>query len=156
MTRRKLITAVVVGAVALGLVYGLKGLAADGASATAPTQESQVVTARSVTLPEPVAITAHPTSEQLRAILLDVQGSLCRDISRAAQVLIKTGMLTQAMPLVIEATGLQPAEMQQRESAVCRRDTSTMTIEQIHANNSMAVWLLGVQVSAMSQVLPQP
>ena len=156
MTHRKLITAIVVGVSALGLVYGLKGLAADGALASAPAYESQLVTARTVTMPEPTAIMPDPTPAQLRAILLDVQGGLCRDIGRAAQVLIRTGMLTQAMPLIIESTGLQPAGLQQRESAVCRSDTSTMTVDQIHANNSMAVWLLGVQMAAISQVLPQP
>ena len=156
MTHRKLRTVIVIGIVALGLVYGIKAVAADDSLATTPSREGQVVTARTVALQEPTAITAHPAPEQLRAILLDMQAGLCRDIGQAAQVLIKTGTLAQAMPLVTLKTGLQPAELQQRESTVCRSDTSSMTIEQIHANNDMAVWLLGVQVSAMSQVLRQP
>lgn len=115
-----------------------------------------VAMAQSVTFPEPAAVPAQPTPEQLRSILLEVQGSLCRDINYAAQVLSKTGTLTKAIPLVVESAGLQPAEMEQRESAVCRSDTSAMTIEQIRANNRLAVWLLEVHMSAMSQVLPQP
>lgn len=112
--------------------------------------------AQSVTFPEPAAVPAQPAPEELRSILLEVQGSLCRDISFAAQILSKTGTLSTAIPIVVESTGLQPAEMDQREGAVCRSDTSTMTIEEIRANNRLAVWLLEVHLSAMSQVLPQP
>lgn len=110
--------------------------------------------AQSVAFPEPGPIPDQPSLEELRAALLEVQGSLCHSIAYAAKILTQTGTLASAIPIVVESTGLQPGDIEQKEAAVCRSDTSGLTPVQLRANNRTAVWLLEIHMAAMSEVLP--
>ncbi len=112
--------------------------------------------AQSVAFPEPGPIPDQPSPEQLRAALLEVQGSLCRDIQYAAKILTETGTLARAIPIVVQSTGMQPGDIEQKEAAVCRGDSSSLTPVQLRANNRTAVWLLEIHLAAMSEVLTAP
>ena len=102
-------------------------------------------------LPEPLSL--KPSPEEMRTALITTQTSLCRDINYAAAILTKTGTLGQAIPVVVELTGLQPAEIEAKEAEACRSDLSTVTLEDIRAKNQVAVWLLEVHMTAMDKVI---
>ncbi len=102
--------------------------------------------------PEPAPMAAQPSPDELRVAILEVQTSLCSSIQYAAQTLMQTGTLSGAIPVVIEMTGMQPAEIELKEQAVCKSDPSTLTLEQLRANNRVAVWLLEVHMAALQQV----
>jgi len=102
--------------------------------------------------PEPAPMTAQPAPDELRTAILEVQASLCSSIQFAAQTLMQTGTLASAIPVVVEMTGLQPADIELKEQAVCKSDPSTLTLEQLRANNRVAVWLLEVHMAALQQV----
>lgn len=104
-------------------------------------------------LPPPDALPADATTEQLRAEALVVHETLCGDVHHAAQILTATGTLAQAMPVVVELTGLQVADMQAFEVEVCGGDLSGLSLEELRAKNRQAVWLLDVHLVAMSEVM---
>lgn len=105
-------------------------------------------------LPEPLPL--KPSPEEMRTALINTQTSLCRDINYAAAILTKTGTLGQAIPVVVEMTGLQPAEIEAKEAEACRSDLSAVTLEEIRAKNQVAVWLLEVHMTAMDKVITAP
>lgn len=104
----------------------------------------------------PDPLPANPTPAQLHATILEVHDSLCRDIEYAASILTETGTLSQAIPVVIEITGMQPAEIEQMEAEVCRSDASEWSLEELRSANRKAVWLVEVHLAAMSEVLGAP
>jgi hypothetical protein len=101
---------------------------------------------------EPAPMAAQPSPDELRTAILEVQESLCSSIQFAAQTLMQTGTLASAIPVVMEMTGLQPADIELKEQAVCKSDPSTLTLEQLRANNRVVVWLLEVHMAALQQV----
>lgn len=107
-------------------------------------------------LPQPDPVPAQPAPDQLHATLLEVRMSLCHDIDYAAQILTRTGTLGQAIPVVMEMTGLQPAAIEAQEAAVCGSDPSALTPEELRAGNRIAVWLIEVHLAAMDVVLTGP
>lgn len=111
-----------------------------------------LASARAPQYPEPAPMAEQPSPDELRTAILEVQASLCSSIQFAAQTLMQTGTLAGAIPVVMELTGLQPAEIEIKEQAVCRSDPSTLTLEQLRANNRVAVWLLEVHMAALQQV----
>ncbi|MCA9838874.1 MAG: hypothetical protein KC422_18300 [Trueperaceae bacterium] len=113
------------------------------------------VSAQTPQLPLPQALPADPSTEEMRSALIASQGSLCQGIDYAANILTKTGTLGQAIPVVMDMTGLQPADIEAKEAEACRSDLSELTLEQLRANNQIAVWLLEVHMSAMDKVIAQ-
>ncbi len=114
------------------------------------------ISAQTPQLPLPETLPLEPSAEQMRSALIETQASLCRDIKYAASVLTKTGTLANAIPVVMEMTGLQPADIEAKEAEACRSDLSTMTLEEIRAKNQIAVWLTEVHMAAMDKVITAP
>lgn len=109
--------------------------------------------AQTPAMPPPAALPADATPEQLRAEVLAVHDIVCGDVHHAAQILSRTGTLASAIPVVVELTGLQPAEIEGMEAEVCRSDLSALSFEELRASNRLAVWLLDVHLTAMDQVM---
>ena len=105
-------------------------------------------------LPEPPPVPAQMSPEATRELILEANASLCRSIQHAAQILMDTGALPQAIPVVGELTGLGPADLEMRETAACRSDLSNSPLEEVRALNRTAVWLVEVHLAAMDEVLP--
>lgn len=114
------------------------------------------IAAQTPQLPLPEVLPLEPSPEQMRTALIETQASLCRDINYAAAILTRTGTLGQAIPIVMEMTGLQPAEIEAKEAEACRSDLSTLTLEEIRAKNQLAVWLIEVHMAAMDKVITAP
>lgn len=107
-------------------------------------------------LARPEALPADAAPQQVRAEVMAVHDIICRDIGHAAQILTSTGTLAQAIPVVMELTGLEPAEIERIEAEVCRSDVSELSFEELRASNRQAVWLLDVHMAAMNAVLTSP
>ncbi len=106
-------------------------------------------------MPLPEVLSADASPEQVRDEVMAVHDIICGDINYAAQILTKTGTLANAIPVVVEMTGMQPAEIESMEAAVCRSDLSGMTFEELRANNRKAVWLLDVHLTALDKIIEQ-
>jgi hypothetical protein len=113
------------------------------------------ILAQTLRYPEPSALPDQLGPEEIRAVLLEERELLCQNIEMAANILMKTGTLADAIPIVMEMTGMSPAEIEAREAAVCRTDPSDLTPEQLRADNRTGVWLVTIHLAALEQVLPE-
>lgn len=104
-------------------------------------------------MPPPELLPGNATPEQVRAEVMAVHDIICGDINHAAQILMQTGTLGEAIPYVVEITGLTHAEVDALEKDVCQGDLSTLTFEEVRFKNRQAVWLLDVHMAAMKEVL---
>lgn len=112
-----------------------------------------LATTQAQTLPLPDPIPADATPEALRATTIEVRESLCRDIGFAAQILTDTGTLSTAIPIVMESTGLQPAEIERLERETCAGEYDDATLPELRAGNRVAVWLVEIHLAALAQVV---
>ncbi len=103
-------------------------------------------------MPPPDMLPAQAEPQVVRAEVAAVQAIICNDIHLVAQVLQQTGTLGQAVPIVVEMTGMQPADIEATEAAVCRTDLSEVSFEELRYKNRQAVWLLDVHLAALSKV----
>lgn len=110
--------------------------------------------AQSLPLPDPMP--DDPTPEVLRATIIEVRESLCRDIGFAAEILTDTGTLALAIPIVMESTGMQPAEIEGLERETCSGEYADATLPELRAGNRVAVWLVDIHLAALAEVLPTP
>lgn len=110
--------------------------------------------AQEPTMPPPDAIPANAAEDRLHEEAVAVHDSLCRDIAHAAQILSDTGTLGQAVPIVMNMTGLEAAEIESQEQAICNGDPSALTLPELRAENRTAIWLVEVHLAAMEEVLP--
>jgi hypothetical protein len=99
---------------------------------------------------------ADPTPEVLRATIIEVRESLCRDVGFAAEILTDTGTLALAIPIVMESTGMQPAEIEGLERETCSGEYADVTLPELRAGNRVAVWLVEIHLAALAEVLPAP
>lgn len=104
-------------------------------------------------MPPPELLPGDASPEQVRAEVMAVHGIVCGDINYAAQILMHTGTLGEAIPYVVEITGLTHAEIDAFEKDVCQSDLSTLTFEELRYKNRQAVWLLDVHLTALKKVL---
>lgn len=104
-------------------------------------------------MPPPDMLPGDAGPEQVRAEVLAVHDIICGDIDHAAQILMATGTLGEAIPYVVEITGLTHAEVDALEREVCKSDLSTLSFEEVRFKNRQAVWLLDVHMAALKQVL---
>lgn len=109
--------------------------------------------AQAPTMPPPDMLSAEATPQQVRAEVMAVHEIICNDIHNVAEILTKTGTLGKAIPIVIELTGMQPADIEGLEADVCRSDVSTLTFEELRFKNRQAVWLLDIHLVALNQVI---
>lgn len=107
-------------------------------------------------LPMPETVPSEATPEQLHATAIQVRESLCRDVGFAAQILTDTGTLQAAIPIVMESTGMQPAEIEDLERQTCSGDYGDATLPELRAGNRIAVWLVEIHLAALAEVLPAP
>jgi len=110
--------------------------------------------AQRLPIPEPVPSEATP--DELRATTTEVRESLCRDVELAAQILTDTGTLQAAIPIVMESTGMQAAEIEELERQTCSGDYGDATLPELRAGNRIAVWLVEIHLAALAEVLPAP
>ncbi|HRN17881.1 MAG: hypothetical protein ROY82_11335 [Truepera sp.] len=104
-------------------------------------------------MPLPDKLPGDAAPEQVRAEVMAVHVLLCDSVNDVAQVLTKTGALAKAIPVIMDLTGMQPAEIEGIEAAVCRSDVSTLSFEDLRYSNRQAVWLLDIHLTALNQVL---
>ncbi len=109
--------------------------------------------AQTPTMPLPAMLPGDAAPQEVRAEVMAVHVLLCESVNDVAQILTKTGALAQAIPIIMELTGMQPAEIEGVEAAVCRSDVSTLSFEDLRFSNRQAVWLLDIHLTALNQVL---
>jgi len=111
--------------------------------------------AQSPKMPLPDMLPGDAAPEQVRAEVMAVHVLLCESVNDVAQILTKTGTLAKAIPVIMDLTGMQPAEIEGIEAAVCRSDVSTLSFEDLRYSNRQAVWLLDIHLTALNQVLSE-
>ena len=104
-------------------------------------------------LPPPETLPANATPEQTRAEILAVQKILCKDIDHVGQVITKTGTIAKAVPIVVNMTGMQPADIEAMEAKICGGDPSALSLTELRANNRRLVWILDVHLLALGEVM---
>lgn len=115
-----------------------------------------LASAQAQTLPLPDPMPDEPSPEVLRATIVEVRESLCRDIGFAAEILTDTGTLALAIPIVMESTGMQPAEIEGLEREACSGEYGDATLPELRAGNRVAAWLVEIHLAALAEVLPAP